>query len=375
MRLAAVEVSDFRSYGEASLELGDGVTVLHGANGSGKTNLLEALYCGCTGRGIRTNRDRELVRLGASRACVSARVVTAAGSSRGVRVVVEPGCQRRVEVDGRKVDGLAPGEQRPLVSVFMAERLVLVKGGPRARRAHVDNLVAALWPARARDRASYSAAVQQRNALLASLRAGRGVEGQLAVWDHEVARAAVPLAEGRASAIAAIADGVRTQAADLGLDDELTVVYRPSLGASDVDGVARELREHRGTDVRAGFCTHGPHRDEIALRLAGRPLRSYGSQGEQRLGLLALLLAEWTHITTHGGSAPLLLLDDVMSELDARRRARLVGQLEGAGQSVITATDRAQVPRPGGAGVVDVEVPAAVNASGAREREPLGHAA
>jgi DNA replication and repair protein RecF len=353
----SVEVRDFRSYAAARIALCEGLTVLHGPNGSGKTNLLEAAYCACTGRGIRSNRDRELVRFSAPCARVAAMVRTRAGAERRLTVDIEAGTPRRVEVDGRRVDSLSEVEQRPLVSVFMAERLALINGPPGARRAHLDNLATALWPARAADRRGYSEALRQRSALLAALRGGQGRPGQLDAWDSELARASLPLMEGRAGAVRALQGQVGAQARELGLAGKLTVEYRPSLPARDEDDALRRLHEVRAADLEAGFCTRGPHRDELVVRHDGRPLRVYGSQGERRLGLLALLLAEREVIAQERDTVPLMLLDDVMSELDGTRRARLAAQLAGDGQSVITATDRDQVPAAPAGAVADVEVP------------------
>jgi DNA replication and repair protein RecF len=160
-----IELRDFRNYELAELSIPPGLTVVAGPNGAGKTNLLEGLYFGCTARSARTSNERELVRRGAS---VTRVVLDTADADQEHRIEVgfEPGDSKRVRVDGSVVDSLSASEARPLASVFLPERLELVKGAPAARRAHLDQVVAALWPSRAETRSAYSRALAQRNALI-----------------------------------------------------------------------------------------------------------------------------------------------------------------------------------------------------------------
>src|SRR5436190_12626497 len=192
MRLSSLELRDFRNYEHADLELAPGLTVVAGPNASGKTNLLEAIYFGCTGRSPRTANERELVRRGAE----VARVVLKGSAEDGEHVLevgLEPNRAKHQRVDGLAVDSLALAPARPLVSVFLPERLELVKGPPAARRAHLDQLIAALWPARQASRLAYSRALSQRNALLARIRAGASSPSALDAWDAELAAEGVRL--------------------------------------------------------------------------------------------------------------------------------------------------------------------------------------
>jgi DNA replication and repair protein RecF len=334
---------DFRSYEQAELRLGAGVTVISGRNGAGKTNLLEALYFACTGRSCRTANEREVVRFGAG--LTRLELDTRSGTGEHVLAVgFQPGEPKRLSVDGASVERLTDVAERPLVSVFLPDRLELILGAPALRRSHLDQVVAALWPARAGTRREYSAALAQRNALVASIRAGRGSRESLPAWDAELARHGVALMRDRAEAVAGLAEPFARHAEALGLEGGAEVGYRPRSKAPDAEALAAELAERTPGDLDRGFTGHGPHRDDLALRRAGRELRSYGSRGQQRLGLLALLLAEREVLAEVRGAAPLLLLDDVMSELDATRRGRLVEVLRGKGQSVITTTELAHVP-------------------------------
>ena len=355
MRVAAASLRDFRNYERAELELGASLTVVSGPNGAGKTNLLEALYFGCTGRSPRTSNERELVRRGAGVTRVVLDVDGEAGSHR-LEVGFEPGESKHIRVDGRAAESLAAVEERPLVSVFMPERLELVKGAPAARRAHLDRFVAALWPARADTRAAYSRALAQRNALLARVRAGQAAPDGLGAWEAELALEGVRLMGARREATEALASPFASLAQRLGLPGEGELRYRPRSGAVDADGLAGELEERRPADLERGFTAHGPHRDELQLQLDGVGLRSYGSQGQQRAALLALLFAERQLLGERRGRPPVMLLDDVMSELDSERRELLASLLRDGGQAVITTADADHVPGAGEAGTVLVEV-------------------
>jgi DNA replication and repair protein RecF len=338
-----LELRDFRNYEAAELQLPAGLAVVVGPNGAGKTNLLEAVYFGCTGGSPRTSNERELVRRGASvaRVVVDTRDEEAAHR---LEVGFEPGEAKRLRVDGAAVNSLSTLDARPLVSVFMPERLELVKGAPAARRAHLDQVVAALWPARAGARAAYSRALAQRNALLGRIRAGAATPSALDAWDAELAREGIALMEHRAEAVDGLQEPFGRLAGQLGLPGPAEVRYRPRSAAADAEGLAAELAERRGADLDRGFTAHGPHRDELGLRLDGVTLRAYGSQGQQRTALLALLFAERELLSARRGRPPLMLLDDVMSELDAERRELLAELLRSGGQAIVTATEADHVP-------------------------------
>jgi DNA replication and repair protein RecF len=343
VQVTRLELRDFRNYEAAELSLPPGLAVGVGPNGAGKTNLLEALYFGCTGASPRTSNERELVR----RAATVARVVVDtrdAEASHRLEAGFQPGEAKHLRVDGHAVPSLAALDARPLVSVFLPERLELVKGAPAGRRAHLDQVVAALWPARAGTRSAYSRALAQRNALLSRIRAGASGPDALDAWDAELAREGITLMEDRTAAV----DGLRAPfarlAEQLGLPGPAELRYRPRSAASDAAGLAAELAERRGADLERGFTAHGPHRDELVLGLDGAPLRAYGSQGQQRAALLALLFAERELLAERRDRPPLMLLDDVMSELDSERRELLAELLRSGGQAVVTATEADHVP-------------------------------
>jgi DNA replication and repair protein RecF len=337
-----VETTSFRNLADGRVDLAPGITLIHGPNGAGKSSLLEALFLALTGRSPRTRREREAIAFGADLARVELEVLSGGEPRSFLWSATRPGERRHL------LDGAPPGpdavDARPPIAVFLPDRLTLIKGPPGARRAHIDRLTAALWPARGASRGRYQAALVQRNALLARAK-GAPAPSSLEAWDMELAEAAAELMATRVAATEALALGFGPAAEDLGLEGPATVAYRPRCDGSSAEEIAAELHERRATDLGRGFSSHGPHLDEIVITVAGRPVRSYGSQGEQRTALLALLFAERQALLDARAVAPLMLLDDVMSELDPDRRGRLAERLAGQGQTLITATEAGQLPQ------------------------------
>jgi len=356
MLVTRLRLRDFRSYATADVLLGPGLTVVHGRNGAGKTNLLEALYFGCTGSSCRTSNEREVIRFEAATARVEVDLLDADGREHALAVGFTPGEPKRLQADGATVERLLGVEARPLVCVFLPDRLELIKGPPALRRSHLDQVGAASWPARAESRRAYARALAQRNALLAAIRSRRATTGSLPAWDAELARHGIALRDDRAAAIDLLSSRFTVAAAALGLGDRAELRYRPRSRAGTAAELAAELAERTHADLERGFTGHGPHRDDIALLREGRELRAYGSQGEQRLALLALLLAEREALAETRRAVPLMLLDDVMSELDPDRRGLLAQMLGRDGQSLITTTDLAHVPGGDGGAVARLEV-------------------
>ncbi len=340
--LAAVECRGFRNLTDARVRLGEPLVVIHGPNGAGKTNLLEAVYFGLVGRSFRSGSDRDLIGFGQRSARVELELE---GSGSTLLASLDRGGERRHRLGGRK---LAPDDRdRPLVSVFHPDRLQLVKGPPAHRRAHLDRLVAAIWPARAELRARFGRTLAQRNALVARVRAEVADPAALAAWDLRLAAEAEPLMASRAEAAKALEEPFAALAASLGLE-AAALRYRPRAegGATEL---AAELESRRSRDLGRAYLSYGPQLDELELRLAERSLRRFGSQGQQRAALLALLFAERAALIEAGRPGPLMLLDDVMSELDPERRGLLVETLAGAGQALLTATEPGHVPVGGAA--------------------------
>jgi DNA replication and repair protein RecF len=343
MLVVAVEAKPLRSLDDVRLELGGGVVSLIGPNGAGKTNLLEALYFGLTGRSFRTSDRRELIPFGDRFARAEVVVRDGDGVERRLLASVSRDEGRRHLLDGSPAEASELMRNRPPVAVFSPDRLALIKGPPAERRAHLDRYVAARWPARSDLRRRYGQALAQRNALLARL-AGRGAAGDdLDVWDAALAEAAARLVVARAEAVAELEAPFAAAADDLGLAGGGTIEYAPR-AAGSAEEIRRGLEQRREADLKLGRTSWGPHLDELKVFAADKSLRRYGSQGQQRAALLALLFAQREALLAAHRVAPLLLLDDVMSELDPQRRERLVDRLVDGGQTLVTAAAEESVP-------------------------------
>ena len=343
MLVSRLGARGFRSLADLDLDLETGITAVVGPNGAGKTNLLESLAFGLTGRSFRTNDRRELIAFGGPLARVEVLTATAAEVAHAFVASVSRAEGRRHLLDGAPLDPSRPPAARPHLAIFSPDRLSLVKGPPGERRAELDRLVAALWPGRADLRRRYGQALAQRNALLGRVAGGVAPATELDAWDGALAAAAAPLIAAREEAASRLAPAFAVAGDELGLGDQASLRYAPR-AEGDAEAIREELGDRREADLRLARCSWGPHLDELQIASNGRSLRRYGSQGQQRAGLLALLFAEREALLESGAPAPLMLLDDVMSELDGERRRLLTERLSLAGQALLTATDATELP-------------------------------
>jgi DNA replication and repair protein RecF len=313
-----------------------GLVLAVGPNGVGKTNLLEALHVGTQGFSPRTRADAQLIRFGERIARI------AVGGTRGtvpldLEVTLEVGAGKRAKVNGATLRAAEQLRAETVTLVFTPDRLGVVKGAPAARRAYFDRAFGRLAPTRAQLPADYGGAVAQRNAALRRASAGFSTRDAITPWTEQVAELGSALVAARKETLTLLGPGFAERAGELGLDDaELRYDGEPPTLA------ALEARFDR--DLERGVTGLGPHLDDIVLAPGSRDLRSFGSQGEQRLAVLALLLAEADLLADRRGVRPLLLLDDVLSELDPARRRILAARVAASGQALITATDAAMLP-------------------------------
>jgi DNA replication and repair protein RecF len=343
VRVGSVAADRVRSLAGVELDLDPRLTAVVGPNGAGKTNLVEAVYFALTARSFRTGDRRDLIPFGGDWARAKVRVESDRGERHEFMSSISRDQGTRFNMDGAPVERSEAMSHRPMVTVFSPDRLELVKGPPAVRRAHMDTYVAARWPGRAAVRVSYGRALAQRNALIARINSGRADRTQLSVWNRQVAVSGAELTHTREQAVSELVEPYRSAAGDLGLEGSNRLVYRP-VASDDPSEIETGLEERVDSDLKLGRTGWGPHQDELRLEIDGRQLRRFGSQGQQRLGLLALFFAERDALLSGGATAPLMLLDDVMSELDAERRNRLVDRLLEGGQGVITAAESDLVP-------------------------------
>jgi DNA replication and repair protein RecF len=307
-----------------------------GPNGVGKTNLLESLHVGTQGFSPRTRADAQLVRFGHD----SGRITLQGSRARTpleIDVTLDLGTGKRASLNGARLRAAEQLRTEVTTLVFTPDRLVVVKGGPAARRAYFDRVLGRLAPARAGLSAEYGAAVGQRNAALRRIAQGLSSTTVLAPWNEQVSRLGTELVAGRMQVVRELLPRFRERAAELDLAGaELRY-------AAEAPSVA-QLEERTQRDLERGTTGLGPHLDDVGVLAGGRDLRAFGSQGEQRLAVLALLLGEAELLEERRGVRPLLLLDDVLSELDPDRRRVLAERLRGAGQALVTSASGDALP-------------------------------
>ncbi len=354
MLVTSVGADRVRSLEGVHLDLDPRITAVVGPNGAGKTNLVEAIYFGLTSKSFRTGDRRDLIPFGSSWARSRVGTESDQGSQHEFMAAVSRTEGTRFNMDGAPIERSRSVDHRPMLAVFSPDRLEIVKGPPANRRAHLDAWIAARWPGRSETRTAFGRALAQRNALLARIASGSADRSQLGIWNRQVAESGAALTRVRGEAVDALAEHYERSSADLGLEGSNALSYRAG-STGDPQELERGLEERLEADLRLGRTTWGPHHDELRLELDGRQLRRFGSQGQQRMGLLALFFAERDALLKGGSTPPLMLLDDVMSELDSRRRELLVDRLLEGGQSVITAAESDLVPDKQGLREVPIE--------------------
>ncbi|TCK27652.1 DNA replication and repair protein RecF [Pseudonocardia endophytica] len=370
MHLRRFSITDFRSWPEAELELDPGVTVLVGSNGAGKTNLVEGVgYLASLGS-HRVASDAPLVRRGAAKAVVRGEVIHH-GRQLAVELEINSSGSNRARVNRSPVS--RPREVLGILRsvLFAPEDLALVRGDPGERRRFLDDLLVARYPRYEGVRSDYDRVLKQRSALLKSARGLRGGPrsrpsaastsdepddvATLEVWDGHLARHGAALLAGRRELVVALAPHAREAFAGIApTSDEIGLDYRSSIGT---DGVAdlpsepaeleelllRRLAEVRRQEIERGVCLVGPHRDELELALGEGPAKGYASHGESWAFALALRLASY-RLLRADDVEPVLVLDDVFAELDAKRRRALAGLVGEAEQVLVTAAVAEDVP-------------------------------
>jgi DNA replication and repair protein RecF len=350
--LLGLSVRDLRGYAELDAVFPPGPQLVWGPNAAGKTSLLEAIVLAAWGRSHRTTADGELVRWGQELARVEARVGepdTDVGARDTVEVALvrtaTGGARKRIRVNGvaRRAASLV-GVLRTVM--FAPEEMLLVAGSPSLRRDALDRLAGQRSPAYLRDLATYGRALQQRNGLLRLIREEQATRAELRFWDVTLLDAGGAVRAERQRLLDALAEPLAAAHAEIAPDEaaagRLVVSYAtnaPQLpGESARDALARRLAETAEKEVWNGTTLIGPHRDDLVFEMSGRPLASFASRGQQRTAILAFKLAELDLLTALDGRPPLLLLDDVFSELDPERRAHLVRRIAALPQAFVTTT-------------------------------------
>ena len=363
MRVTHLSLADFRSYASLEIALGGGVTAFVGPNGQGKTNLVEAIGYIATLDSHRVATDQPLVRFGAPRAIVRANVERE-GRTQLVEIELNPGGANRARLNRNPVS--RPREVLGVLRtvLFAPEDLALVKGDPGERRRFLDELLVARWPRYAGVRGDYDRVLKQRNTLLRTAAMARRNKtsgpnmSTLDAWDHHLALAGAELVAARLNLISTLSPLVDKCYVEIAEGGATRIGYRSTISPEPDPAVAvlteqfmTALGEARANELDRGITLVGPHRDEMLLELTSAsgehmPARGYASHGESWSYALALRLAAYDLLRSDGsdGGEPVLILDDVFAELDAKRRRRLAERVSGADQVLITAAVEADVP-------------------------------
>jgi len=350
--LHGISIRDLRGYRALDVVFEPGPQLVWGPNAAGKTSLLEAIVLLAWGRSHRTTAEADLVRWGEELARIEARVGrarTAPEDHDAVEVALvrtgAGGARKRIRVNGvaRRAAGLS-GVLRTVL--FAPEEMLLVAGSPSLRREAVDRLAGQRSPVYSRDLATYARALQQRNGLLRAIREEEATRAELRFWDQTFLESGTAVREERQRLLAVLEEPLaaahREIAPDEAAVDALRLSYATNApqhdGESVRDALARRLEETAEKEVWNATTLIGPHRDDVVFEMAGRPLASFASRGQQRTAILAFKLAELDLLTALDGRPPLLLLDDVFSELDPERRAHLVRRIAALPQAFVTTT-------------------------------------
>jgi DNA replication and repair protein RecF len=338
--LRRLQLRNHRNYAQLDISMAPGVNVFLGANGQGKTNLLEAVAMLALSASPRARREVELVGPVAGASRIEADVES---SGRLMELVIALNVEgerarRTIEVDGarrRAVD--LPGHFR--VTLFWPDDLGLVKAGPDQRRRFLNQLLVQVQPGYARALSGMRRILEQRNSLLKKMAAGEAAAGQLEVWNEELVRVGTEVVDARAGAVNELAPEAARFHAEIGGGEQLEIEYM-----GPPEDMAAAVHNSLAEDLRRGSTSIGPHRDDLRVLLDGQDARGYSSQGQQRTAVVSLKLAEAELVARRTGERPVLLLDDVLSELDLERRGALLRQVGGGGQVVITSVDVGPFP-------------------------------
>ncbi len=340
MLLRRLQLRNHRNYGHLDLVPGPGINVFIGANGQGKTNLLEAVSMLALSSSPRAHREIELVGPVAPESRIEAEVEQ--GGNRlelAISLHVDGDRARRtIEVDGvrRRAYDL-PGHFR--VTLFWPDDLGLVKAGPDQRRRFLNQMLVQVEPGYARALAGLRRVLEQRNSLLKRMAAGEESADVLAAWDEELVRIGGEIARARAAAVLELQPDAARSHAEIAAGERLELRYQ-----GPPEDLAEAVHNSLSEDLRRGTTSIGPHRDDLALLLNGQEARGFGSQGQQRTAVVSLKLAEASLVERRTGERPVLLLDDVLSELDGERRAALLRLVGGEGQVIITSVEAGPFP-------------------------------
>jgi DNA replication and repair protein RecF len=335
--VACVDIEDYRNYERAHADLAPGFNVVFGRNAQGKTNFLEAMYLLATTRLLRGKRDSEGIRDGSDSAKVSATLV---GSGTEIAFAMERGFKKRALLNGVALPRASDLIGRLRVVCVSAADMEIVRGDPSQRRLFLDLELSAVSPAYLRHLTLYKRAMEQRNVLLRDSRDRRHAAETFEVWEDQIAQHGASIRRFRNDFVAELGPFAESVHSEMGAGERLTLGYRTQDECLSYEQLLEGLAGGRLLDIQKGATSLGPHRDDLEIGVQTREARLYGSQGQQRTAVISVKLAVLSLMRDREGMAPLLLLDDILSDLDEARRRMLVDIVfSRADQAVLTCTE------------------------------------
>ena len=342
MKVDSLILKDFRNYEGVQITPGPGMNVFIGSNAQGKTNIVEALHLCCVGRSHRTSRDEEMIRWEQPFGRVTVRASQMDGTHE-VTVILAKGQKKKknIKIGERKAERIGELFGHLCGVLFSPEDLLIIKGGPAERRRFLDMLLSQLSTVYFYHLQRYTRALSQRNAVLREISLKPGLRSTLDLWDEMLAESGSEVAARRIEATEKLSQMAAGEHRHLtGEKEELTLRYISSFrDAADIrQKMTEQLFASREEDIRRLTTGTGVHRDDISIRINGKETRIFGSQGQQRSAVLSLKMAQLSYMAENKGENPILLLDDVMSELDMNRRLALEERISRI-QTFVTCTD------------------------------------
>ncbi len=347
MYIESIDLENFRNYEKLTLYPDRGTTVIFGKNGSGKTNILEAVHFSCFGRSQRSKQDRDMMRLGVPYTAVQVRTMRRDGRhdvTLKMRYIGK--LQKSVLVYGKRAERISDMFGHSTCVLFSPEDMEIIKGGPQERRRFIDMQLSQMRPRYLLELSDYMKALKNRNVLLKNASLGITVGDQFPIWEEILAQTGAKIVDQREWFLNRLQEIAEPIYRELSANpkEKFSIHYSTQLKQADmrVEMMNQTLDMNRSNDIRRQQTSFGPHRDDMDCRLNGYAMKEYASQGQMRTAVLAIKLAMIQMIEEEMGEKPVLLLDDVFSELDMRRRRALLKYIKDI-QSIITCTDRSDV--------------------------------
>lgn len=344
MNIESIFLLNFRNYSEQYIELDPGINIFYGENAQGKTNVIEAVYLLTMGKSHRTNKYNEMVKWDKndSRICIK---FNKDDFDYNIDFILKRNQKKQIKVNGVRLDKLSDILGKLNTVIFSPDHMKIIKEGPSERRRFIDSILSQTKPKYYYNFTQYLKVLAQRNMLLCNEKNDGIIEKTLDIWDHQLIEYGCKIIKDRQIFVESIdTKAWRINKELSGGREDFHLKYMPSIGygkheISDIkNAFEKRLMEARASDIRRKLTHYGPHRDELNLFINDKEVRNYGSQGQQRSVLLSLKLSEMEYIKDETGSTPVLLLDDVFSELDKLRQGFLISFIKNV-QVIITCTD------------------------------------